>query len=86
MFYHPRELFVSQSYRTRIFTKLQGNKPVLLIDGVAGGVWEQRRKSGLIEVRVHPFSSLSSARKQLVKEEATSLGDFVGTKVEVTIS
>ena len=45
MFYHPRELFVCQSHRARIFTKLQGNRPVLLIDGVAGGVWEQRRKT-----------------------------------------
>src|SRR5712691_2477387 len=52
MFYHPREFFVSQSHRARIFTKLQGNKPVLLIDGVAGGIWEQRRKSSLTEVKV----------------------------------
>jgi len=85
MFYHPRELFVSQSNRARIFTKLQGNKPVLLIDGVAGGVWVQRRKSGLTEMKVYPFSNLSSARKQLVREEAASLGEFMGTKVEVTI-
>ena len=85
MFYHPREFFVSQSHRARIFTKLQGNKPVLLIDGVAGGVWEQRPKSGLTEVRVQPFSNLSSTEKQLVREEAASLGEFMGTKVEVTV-
>jgi hypothetical protein len=85
MFYHPRELFVSQNYRARVFRKLEGNAPVLLIDGVAGGVWEQRRKGGNIEVRVHPFGHLSSAQKQLVKEEATSLGKFIGTDVEVAI-
>ena len=85
MFYHPRELFVSQGHRARIFTRLQGNKPVLLMDGVAGGVWEQRRKSGLTEVRVQPFSNLSSTEKQLVREEAASLGEFMGTKVEVTV-
>ena len=86
MFYHPRELFVSQNYRARVFRKLEGNAPVLLIDGVAGGVWEQRRKSGLTEMRVKPFSNLTSTQKQLVKEEAASLGEFMGTKVEVTIS
>ena len=85
MFYHPRELFVSQNYRARVFRKLEGNAPVLLIDGVAGGVWERRRKSGLTEVRVHPFSNLSPAQKQLVREEAASPGKFMGTKVEVTI-
>jgi hypothetical protein len=85
MFYHPRELFVSQSHRARVFRKLEGNAPVLLIDGVAGGVWEQRRRSGRVEVGVYPFANLSSTQKQLVKEEATSLGEFMGTSVEVTI-
>jgi hypothetical protein len=41
MFYHPRELFVSQNHRARVFRKLEGNAPVLLLDGVAGGIWEQ---------------------------------------------
>ncbi len=86
MLYHPRELFVSQSHRTRVFRKLEGNAPVLLINGVAGGVWEQRRKSSHIELRIHPFGRLDSAGKQLVREEATSLGEFLGTNVEVTIS
>jgi len=85
MFYHPRELFVSQNSRARVFRKLEGNAPVLLIDGVAGGVWEQRRKSGRTELRVHPFNPLSPAQKQLVGEEATNLGEFMGTNVEVTI-
>src|SRR5713226_5109941 len=85
MFYHPRELFVSQNYRARVFRKLEGNAPVLLIDGVARGVWEQRRKSGRTEVKAHPFAHLSSTEKQLVREEAASLGGFMGTKVEVTI-
>ena len=61
------------------------NAPVLLIDGVAGGVWEQRRRGGRTELRVHPFSNLSSAQKQLVRAEATSLGEFTGTNVDVTI-
>jgi hypothetical protein len=85
MFYHPRELFVSQKHRDRIFTKLQGNKPVLLIDGLAGGVWEQRGKSGRIELTVRPFSHIASAQKDLVKEEARSLEEFLGTDVEVSI-
>jgi hypothetical protein len=85
MFYHPRELFVSQNYRARVFRKLEGNASVLLIDGVAGGVWEQRRKGDRTEVRVQPFSDLNSAQKQLVREETMSLGEFLGTNIEVTI-
>jgi hypothetical protein len=86
MFYHPRELFVSQRDRSRIFTKLQGNAPVLLVDGVAGGVWEQKRKTRLVEVRVHPFSSLDSVQDRQVREEVTRMGEFFGTDVKVTIS
>ena len=85
MFYHPRELFVSQNYRARVFRKLEGNAPVLLVDGIAGGVWEQRRKSSRTELTVRPFRRISSAQKQLVREEATSLGKFLGTKIEVAI-
>jgi hypothetical protein len=85
MFYHPRELFVSQNHRAKVFRQLEGNAPVLLIDGVAGGVWEQRRNSGRTEVIVHPFSRLSSAQKQTVRAEATSMAEFTGTKVEVNI-
>jgi hypothetical protein len=34
---------------------------------------------------VQPFNHLSSAQKQLVREEATSLGEFMVGDVEVTI-
>jgi hypothetical protein len=85
MFYHPRELFVSQNHRARVFRKLEGNAPVLLINGVAGGVWEQQRKRGRIELKVHPFGDLSSAQKELVREESTSLGEFLETRIEVSI-
>jgi hypothetical protein len=85
MFYHPRERFVSQNHRARVFRKLEGNAPVLLIDGVAGGVWEQRRKSGHTELTLYPFTNLSSGQKQLVRDEANSLGEFIGTNVKVAI-
>ena len=80
MFYHPREFFVSQNYRARVFRKLEGNAPVLLIDGVAGGVWEQQRKSGLTEVRVRPFSNLSSAQKTACQIRGYRLRGISGDK------
>jgi hypothetical protein len=85
MLYHPRELFVSQSHRAKVFRQLEGNAPVLILNGAAGGVWEQRLKSCRTEVRVHPFTHLNSAQERLVREEATDLGEFLGTDVEVKI-
>jgi hypothetical protein len=85
MFYHPRELFISKTHREKVFTKLQGNRPVLLVDGVAAGVWEQKRKGRVIEVRVQPFGHLSSSQKNLVRDEASGLGEFLGTNVKLLI-
>ena len=86
MFYHPRELFISKTHREKVFTKLQGNRPVLLLDGVAGGVWEQKRTSGIVEIQVLPFGHINSNQKKLIREEAASLGEFLGSPVKVSIS
>ena len=84
MFYHPREFFVSQAYRTRIFRQIQGNAPVLLVDGIAAGTWEKTRKKAGIEIVVRPFEALSSAERRAVVEEAGLLREFFGTNVQLS--
>ncbi len=84
MFYHPREFFVPQEYRTRIFRQIQGNAAVLLIDGVAAGTWEKTKKKAGIEITVRPFKALSSAQKRAVEEEAGLLREFFGTKIQLS--
>lgn len=84
MFYHPREFFVSPAYRTRIFRQIQGNAPVLLVDGIAAGAWEKIQKRARIEITVKPFKALSSAQKRTVEEEAGLLREFFGTKTQVS--
>jgi len=84
MFYHPREFFVSQAFRTRIFRQIQGNAPVLLVDGVAAGTWEKTKEKAAIEVTVRPFKALSSAQKRTVEEEIGLLREFLGTNVKLS--
>ena len=84
MFYHPREFFVSQAYRTRIFRQIQGNAPVLLVDGIAAGTWEKTKKKAGIEITVRPFKALSSAQKRAVEEEGRLLREFFGTNIQVS--
>jgi hypothetical protein len=86
MFYHPRELFVSTRLRSRIFDPLRGNAPVLLIDGIAAGVWQKKKRGKTLEIRVDPFQPLSSAEKKSIREEADSLGKFLGMTAKVQIS
>jgi Winged helix DNA-binding domain len=84
MFYHPREFFVPQSYRSRIFRQIQGNAPVLLGDGVAAGTWEKTKKKAEIEITVRPFKALSSAQKHAVEDETGLLREFFGTNVQLS--
>ncbi len=86
MFYHPRELFVSTRLRSRVFDQIHGNAPVLLIDGIAAGVWAKKKRGKTLEIRVDPFHSLSSADKRSIREEANSLGEFLGLMAKVQIS
>lgn len=85
MFYHPRELFISKTNRERVFTKLQGNRPVLLIDGAAGGVWEQKQRGKITQIRVEPFGRLRPDQKLRIREEANSLGESLETTIELKI-
>lgn len=84
MFYHPREFFVPQAYRTRIFRQIQGNAPVLLVDGVATGTWEKTKKKAGIEIMVRPFEALSYAQRRAVEEEAGLLREFFGTNIQLS--
>jgi hypothetical protein len=84
MFYHPREFFVPQEYRTRIFSQIQGNSPVLLVEGTAAGTWKKIKKKGEIEIMVRPFKSRSSAQKLAIEEEAELLREFYGTNIKVS--
>lgn len=83
MFYHPREFFVPQQFRTRIFSPLQGNLPVLLVDGIAAGTWAKIKKKAGIEIMVRPFKPLSSLQKLAIEQEARLLQEFYGTNIRV---
>ena len=87
MLYHPREFLVEEKFRARVFRQLAGwNSPVLLIDGIAAGTWQHRRRTSGIQVNVEPFRPLSPTQRRLVEAEANRLGEFLGTKVEVSLS
>ena len=83
MFYHPREFFVPQEHRTRIFSPIQGNLPVLLVDGIAAGTWTKTKKRAVIEINVRPFKGLSSIQKHAIEEEAGQLREFFETNIKV---
>jgi hypothetical protein len=87
MFYHPRELFVSEKCRRLVFRQEAGwISPVLLIDGLAAGTWTHKRKGSGLIVRVESFGRLSGDHRSLVEDEARGLGGFLGLEAEVSLS
>jgi winged helix DNA-binding protein len=55
-----------------------GNYPVLLVDGVVGGVWNQRRSGRKLEVTVEPLRELTAIQRRQLDDEV----DLVGTIME----
>ena len=78
---------VDEKDRKKVYRNQGWVSPVLLVDGRAQGVWSHVQKNNELEVRVTPFSKLSSNVSQRVKEEASDLGRFLEcTSVKTVIS
>ncbi len=77
----PRERLFPGVAATRALAGGQaGNYPVLLLDGIVGGVWHQRRSGRRIEITVEPFGRLTSTQRRELDDEA----QLVGAVMEAT--
>jgi len=57
-----------------------GNYPVLLVDGVVGGVWHQRRSGRKLAITVEPLRELTAVQRRQLGDEV----DLVSTVMEAT--
>jgi hypothetical protein len=55
-----------------------GNYPVLLVDGVVGGVWHQRRSGRKLTITVEPLRELTTVQRRQLGDEV----DLVSTVME----
>ena len=76
----PRELLYPGAAATRALTPSgqAGNYPVLLVDGVVGGVWHQRRSGRRLAITVEPLAPLSPTQRRQLDDEV----DLVGAIME----
>ncbi len=54
--------------------------PVLLVDGRAAGTWSYQQRRDELEVLVDSFTDLAPDVKSKVREEASGLGEFLGSE------
>ena len=57
----------------------------LLIDGIAAGLWERKKKAKQVELRVSPTRSLDIGERTAVAGEAERIGVFLGLEAELTV-
>ena len=61
-----------------------GNYPVLLIDGVVGGVWHQRRTGKRLAITVEPLHELTAPQRRQLRDEVALVGAVMDA--EATLS
>jgi uncharacterized protein YcaQ len=77
---------VDERYHKKVYRNQGWVSPVVLVNGRAEGVWSHKQNRDSLEVRVTPFSKLSSRVSSLVRDEASDLGRFLEcSNVKTTI-
>lgn len=80
-----RQELVPPAAGTRVFDRGAGPFAVLLLDGVAGGVWKSTRSRRRIELEVEPFAPLSRAERAELEAEVERVGRFLGLEPVLSI-
>jgi hypothetical protein len=62
-----------------------GNYPVLLVDGVVGGVWHGRTSGRRLEMTVEPLRALSARERRELDDEAGLVAGFMGAEPALTV-
>ena len=83
---HPRDRVFPGLAAARALARSQaGNYPVLLVDGMVGGVWHQKRSGRYLDVTVEPVVELPAARRRELDAETERVGAFAGLTPRLTV-
>ncbi|MGH3255459.1 MAG: DNA glycosylase AlkZ-like family protein, partial [Streptosporangiaceae bacterium] len=83
----PRERLYPGAAATRALTPAgqAGNYPVLLVDGIVGGVWHQHRSGRKHTITVEPLRELTAGQHRDLDDEADLLSTVMETTATLTI-
>jgi hypothetical protein len=74
---YPRErLFPGRAAERALAGGQAGNFPVLLVDGVVSGVWNQRRSGKKIDITVEPLVELTAAQQCEIDAQTARIGEI----------
>ena len=83
----PRERLYPGAAAIRALTPAgqAGNYPVLLVDGVVGGVWHQRRSGRKLAVTVEPLHELTASQRRRLGDEVDLVGAVMEAPATLTV-
>jgi hypothetical protein len=83
----PRERLYPGAAATRALTPAgqAGNYPVLLVDGVVGGVWHQRRSGRKLAITVEPLRELTASQRRQLDDEVDLVGAVMEAPATLTV-
>ena len=62
-----------------------GNYPVMLVDGVVGGVWHQRRSGRKLAITVEPLGELTARQRRQLDDEVELVGAVMQAEPTLTV-
>ncbi|HKA70080.1 MAG TPA: winged helix DNA-binding domain-containing protein [Actinomycetes bacterium] len=83
----PRQRLYPGAAATRALTPSgqAGNYPVVLVDGVVGGVWHQRRSGRTLAITVEPFGELTATQRRQLDDEVGLVGAVMQAAPTLTV-
>lgn len=75
---HPRDRFIPEAHRTRVFDRGAGPFPTLLVDGVVAGVWRHEKRGKRVEVNIELFGRLTAAQRRGLDAEVERVRELLG--------
>jgi hypothetical protein len=83
----PRTRLYPGAAATRALTPSgqAGNYPVLLVDGVVGGVWHQRRSGRKLAITVEPLGELTATQRRQLEDDVELVGAVMEATTTLTV-
>jgi hypothetical protein len=82
----PRELLYPGAAAARAAPSGQaGNYPVLLVDGIVGGIWHQRRSGRRVVITVETLAPLDADQRRELDDEVALIGRIVEAEPDLVL-
>jgi hypothetical protein len=82
--YVNRDYLVRPEHQREVYHGGQ-TVPVVLVDGLAAGVWRYDRQGKKLKIILSPFDRFDEETQHLIAEEAENIGRFFGTAVSLEV-